>query len=608
MTGGILWGLLAVVGWVQVAWAVPGDADNDGAADGADCAPNDPAVFPGAPEVVADGVDQDCDGQELCYVDLDGDTWGTLSTVPSGDLGCFDVGESNNSLDCDDTTAAREPFGREVPADGIDGDCDGRERCYADEDDDGYRDGTTIRTSNDPDCDDPREALATTPDGDCDDLDARVFPGGVEQAGDGADGDCDGVELCYLDEDGDGYRSADGATRQTADLSCAGLALSTLPGGDCADGDPDVHPGAVDPPGDGVVQDCDLSVDCGLDADGDGQRPAGLGIVRSSDGDCDDPGEVMPGASGGDCDDSDPGVNSGAEELPGDLFDQNCDGIESCFQDVDDDGYRTEGILPAGSFFCNGPGEALATEPSGDCEDYEATRWPGAPEIVGDGFDQSCDGEELCYADVDGDGFRAEGDLTVVSDDDTCFDPGELPDQSLGGDCDDTNPDVYPGAVELEDGLDNDCDGSDESGDYDGDGLDAAAEAALGTDPRAADTDLDGLDDREEAQDLGTDPTAADTDGDTLDDGDEVTGGTDPLLADSDGDGLDDGQEVVDLGTDPLDADSDSDGALDGEEVEAGTDPLDPEDGGKGCACGSTSGGSGGAALLALALRRRRGG
>ncbi|HMV67174.1 MAG TPA: MopE-related protein, partial [Myxococcota bacterium] len=602
------WVLIGLALVAPPAYAAPGDADNDGVPDASDCDPFDPSIHPGAVEGVADGVDSDCDGQELCFADLDRDTWGGSGTVPSADLGCFDVGESNNALDCDDANPARQPFGREITADGVDGDCDGRERCYADADADGFRDGSTVRLSNDADCDDAGEALEDVPDGDCDDGDPSTYPGAAEVIGDGEDGDCDGHESCYVDDDGDGYRSAEGATRPSPDLRCVGggLALVTLPAGDCDDADPAVHPGAADPPNDGIAQDCDPSVVCGVDRDGDGQRPAGAGTVVSVDGDCDDPGEVLPDAPGGDCDDDDPAVNAAATELPGDLFDQNCDGIEACFVDDDDDGYRSEGIISNGSFFCNGPGEALATEPGGDCEDHDATWWPGAPEVVGDGLDQSCDGTELCYADADGDGFRAAGYVTVVSVDDSCFDVGELPDQSLGGDCDDSNPDVYPGAPELADGVDNDCDGADEAGDYDGDGLTAPEERDLGTDPRVADTDLDGLDDGAEARDLHTDPTDADTDGDGVDDGDEVDLGIDPTDPDTDDDGLDDGAEVIDWATDPLDPDTDGDGALDGEEVEAGTSPLDPEDGGKGCAC-DASGRPGEIALLvALALVRRR--
>ena len=55
----------------------------------------------------------------------------------------------------------------------------------------------------------------------------------------------------------------------------------------------------------------------------------------------------------------------------------------------------------------------------------------------------------------------------------------------------------------------------------DGDDVVAVEELLDGTDPLAADTDGDGLDDGREAE-LGTDPTAADADDDGLD-GEEVT-------------------------------------------------------------------------------------
>jgi hypothetical protein len=91
------------------------------------------------------------------------------------------------------------------------------------------------------------------------------------------------------------------------------------------------------------------------------------------------------------------------------------------------------------------------------------------------------------------------------------------------------------------------------------------------------DSDGDGVDDAWEAE-LGTDPNRSDTDDDGVSDGNELRDDTDPLNADTDEDGLLDGEEGR-FGTDPLDPDSDNDGALDGEEVrELGTDPLDEND------------------------------
>ena len=71
-----------------------------------------------------------------------------------------------------------------------------------------------------------------------------------------ADQDCDGTELCYVDQDGDGYRTLE--TVQSLDSDCddpteAGV---DLPAGDCNDNAPGINPSAEEIPGDGVDQDC----------------------------------------------------------------------------------------------------------------------------------------------------------------------------------------------------------------------------------------------------------------------------------------------------------------------------------------------------------------
>lgn len=116
-------------------------------------------------------------------------------------------------------------------------------------------------------------------------------------------------------------------------------------------------------------------------------------------------------------------------------------------------------------------------------------------------------------------------------------------------------------------------------GDPDADGLSNAAEFAADTDPRAADSDADGIDDGAEVNARGTDPVRPDTDDDGLFDGAEVlTFGTSPTNPDSDADGLSDGVEVSLHSTNPLAADTDADGVPDGYEVRQGFDPRDAAD------------------------------
>lgn len=97
------------------------------------------------------------------------------------------------------------------------------------------------------------------------------------------------------------------------------------------------------------------------------------------------------------------------------------------------------------------------TQSDGDCDDLDASRHPGAFEEC-NGVDDNCNGMadepyHTFYWDEDGDGFGTES-RTIQS----CTTPVGYAPQA--DDCDDANPNIHPGADEIEcDNLDNDCDG-----------------------------------------------------------------------------------------------------------------------------------------------------
>jgi hypothetical protein len=244
---------------------------------------------------------------------------------------------------------------------------------------------------------------------------------------------------CTPDSDADGYDAVD----------------------DCDDLNPAVYPGAPEIC-DGLDNNCDGRVDepsedgnpYYFDADRDG-----YGNAESIGYGCDVPyGHVHNDL---DCNDEDPRIHPDADEVC-DEQDNNCDGTTDedtaldaleWYQDTDGDGY---GIIDVVTYACAQPDGYAGLD--NDCDDTLDTINPGADETCNEA-DDDCDGEVDEFA-VDGTTYYADSDADDYGDPDgdivlcTATD-GYVTDNT---DCDDSTDTVNPGAFEICDGLDNDCD------------------------------------------------------------------------------------------------------------------------------------------------------
>ena len=287
---------------------------------------------------------------------------------------------------------------------------------------------------------------------------------------DGEDNDCDGLadedasdtQNFFLDADGD--RHGDPAAPVSG---CTAPAGAVALGDDCNDADPTVVPGAAEIAGDERDQNCDGAELCLLDADDDGISARPDLTIVSSDGDCADAGEALAADPSFDCDDANAATGSAYAEEPGNNLDENCDGVWSCYRDLDGDGYGTTtfdlvgipcaleptaALIGGGSYTPGVGGDATF-----DCDDSRADVNPGAAEqVVSPAVDENCNGFFGCYFDGDDDNFAANGAL--ASDTFVTGCAASVQAAVEQGDCDDGRADRSPGLGEVCDGLDNDCD------------------------------------------------------------------------------------------------------------------------------------------------------
>jgi hypothetical protein len=463
-----------------------------------DCDDSNAKVGPGAVEV-CNGADDNCNGAtdeqdaQGCtkyFADGDKDGFGDPDKAAClcAPAGAFTVAIAG---DCDDTSATANPAAKEA-CNGVDDNCSGSvdeagaSGCtayYQDGDADGYGDpgkSACLCVQVAP--------YKVSKGGDCDDGATEIHPGAAEVC-DGVDNNCSGAIdeagavgcFPYLrDEDGDGY----GLTGVTKCQCKPTAPYSATQGGDCDDGKSAVSPKAAEACN-GLDDNCDGITDnqgadgCSpffVDKDGDG-----FGSYFTAPKCLCGPVTPYVAPAGGDCDDNDGTSYPKAQEVC-DGKDNDCDGIidqkgakgcKTYYADGDGDGF---GISNLSQCTCKADSYFTALQ-GGDCDDQTKTVNPGASEVC-NGVDDNCNGvtdgdapqAKVFYADGDGDGFGTGSGKTQCS-------AGGGYTATQAGDCNDGDSGTFPGATEVCDGKDNNCNGAIDDGTaglktwyYDGDG------------------------------------------------------------------------------------------------------------------------------------------
>ncbi len=376
-----------------------------------------------------DGLDNDCNGKTDEGCDDDGD--GYCDAAMGYDPGTITCKKGGN--DCDDTNPAIHPKAPEI-CDGLDNDCNG----FADALDPGLPLTDPQSCANQLGvCGGSMKAISLCSGGvwqECSPTDYKKYDSNYSSTEicDDKDNNCNGIIDEGCDDDKDGYCDSN--------FSTLGFPLSCPKGGgDCDDNNSKTRPGAPELCDD-LDENCNGVIDEGCDKDKDGYCDASMTTFGGP--------KVCP-AGGDDCNDNDLNIHPYANE--------KCNGID------DDCNGATDEMWPDLGLVCAGGKGQCAVKGTKVCKadgsSSTCSIQPGPPQAeICDNLDNDCNGATDEGCDDDGDGF-CDANMGAIGHPYAC---GMGP-----GDCDDTNPDVHPGAKELCDNVDNDCDGKTDADDGD---------------------------------------------------------------------------------------------------------------------------------------------
>ena len=256
-----------------------------------DCNDNNAAINPGVTEICdVANTDENCNGladnadataadsgKSNFYADADSDTYTVATATRYCDIVVGYIASVSASIDCNDNNAAINPGATEIcDAANVDENCNGladnadataadagKTNFYADIDNDTYTLASASRFCDSVTGYRTAASLLT----DCDDTNAAVYPGAVENcANDGVDNNCNGEAnsdaeaidsvAYFVDFDADNF----GSSVAVAQQSCVAVVGSVLDHTDCNDASAAVYPGAVENcANNGVDNNCDGS-------------------------------------------------------------------------------------------------------------------------------------------------------------------------------------------------------------------------------------------------------------------------------------------------------------------------------------------------------------